>query len=454
MNKNLILFLIAIGLGVFTYFFQEIPDRKEYKEKQLRGALLDPVALGELKGIILPEVEIAKQGEQYLLLKTGELVDSRKIDWFMNILSKIKMRRVLPKSEWKEKERELFFPNDSEKMIFAFQNGKVSFLLGSKLEFDRSFYMEVEDGEKVSRVIAFDDGNLDAVYNEGDGHRSDHYYRRFQSLFYLKADFFRDYRIFRHWMNKKWSLLEVTIDNKRNRKFSLNFPEGRTEPNPPFFLSSNLELMGEIEKKLVAIEGKEFVEKRDADFEKEPMATMVVNSTVGEVTLRLLKSKRDKQSYFLESTLDKNIYKIEKKHTPIFFKNVQEFWNLKALRERPESMSFVFDLQKRKPVYKIDFETRDGRFHALWGEKEANHVNFKDLLNFLQKEASYWVYDVDLLESFIPQFAINWGLGPFFLGIRSGEIVLYHKEKHHALIYKLKGSPPIKMVKEDYLGEF
>ena len=35
--KNLILLVIAISLGVFTYFFQELQDREDYKNEQRKG---------------------------------------------------------------------------------------------------------------------------------------------------------------------------------------------------------------------------------------------------------------------------------------------------------------------------------------------------------------------------------------------------------------------------------
>lgn len=449
MKKNLILFLIAVGLGLLTYFYQELPDRKEVEEKEKRGALLDPEALGELKGIGLPEVKITKQGEQYLLPLTGELVDERKIEWFMNILSKIKMRRLLPDENWTASKRKEFFPSDEERMEFIFQNGRVTFLLGKKLEFDRSFYIEVDDGKKVSRVVAIDSGVMDAVYDKEAGHRADHYYRRFQSLFYLKPDFFRDYRIFRHWMNKKWSFLEVNLDNRRNIAFSVNFKEAKTNPSTPFFLGGNLTAMRRFEELLAKLEGKSFALEMNKDFENEPLAKMVVNSTRGEARFTLLKSKRDKAAYFLKSSLDNNIYRIEKEHADLFLLNVQDFWDLKVWKQRPEKITLGFG----ESSYTVQFKTKDGRFHAQSNKGEAKHASFKALVDFLSREASYWIYDTTIRDSFIPQFTLDWGFGSFFLGIRSGEIVLYHKESKQAVVYKLKGSPPIKMIKEDYINE-
>lgn len=446
MKRNLILFTVACALAVFTYFFQELPDRQRFSEEEKRGMLLDPSKLGELKGFSLPQVSLIKQGEQYLL-ESGEIADERKIDWFMTILAGIKMKRVLPEGEWKASEREQFFPDDNEKVEFVFANGRVSFLLGKQLYFDQSFYMEVVNGDKVSRVVAFDSGPMETVYDKEQGHRSNHRYRRFQSLFYLDASFFRDYRIFRHWMNKKWSLLEVEVDSKRNRKYDINFPEAKTNPGVPFFLRKNKKVMKSYEQQLVGLEGKGYATNLDKNFEEEPLATLVVNSTQGEARLKLLKSKRDKKGYFLKSSLDDKVYVLEDKHTQVFLRPVQDFWDLK-ISEKPIT-SLTLGFPGEDPI-SVNFDRKNGLFSATAAGKEASHKAFNKLVGFLSRPAQYWVAGFGLEEGYIEQFSVDWGFGPFFLMIRSGEILLYHKEKAQGLVFPIVGSPPFPMVKEKY----
>ena len=453
MKRNLLLFIVTVTLGIFTYFFQEVPQRAAFEEEKKKGVVLDPDALGELSGFELPRVGIEKQGAPFFITKSRHLVDSRKIDWFMNILSNIKIKRIISSKEWDESQRTSFFPNKTEKMIFKFKKGKVTFLLGKKLDFDQSFYMEVNDGKKTSRVIAFDDGQLESVYNKEDGHRNDHRYRRFRSLFYLNEGFFRDYRIFRHWnKKKKWSLLEVTIDGKTNRKFTLNFPKGETVPRSPFFLKADLKKFSEMERALVSLEGIGVMDKEASFYEEEPFSKMTLNSTEGEVRLSLFYKKGDKANIFLKSSLDNLIYKIDKKQADPFLKNLQTFWDLRPLKNDPESLKIAFNPNKEDFI-SINFKKEDHRFYAIAKGKEGNHNNFKGLINFLKKSADSWHFEVGLMDSFIPQFKLDWGYGPFYLGIRSGEIVLYHKEKYHALIYKIIGTPPIKMLKEEYIYE-
>lgn len=448
MKKNLILFFIAVGLATFTYFFQELKDREAFEEAEKRGVLLDLEKLGALKGFQLPKASLTKQGDQYLL-SSGELADERKIDWFMKILGGIRMKRKIPSDDWTPEKRAQFFPNDDEKMEFIFEKGRVSFLLGKKLDFDQSFYMEVYDGKITSRVVAFDAGEMETIYDKDQGHRSDHRYRRFQSLFYLDNKFLKDYRIFRHWMSKKWSLLEVTIDNKGNRKYSLNFPDAQTSPKIPFFLRRNEKMMKEFEEGLVKLEGKFYAADEVSLSGEELLSEMIVNSSQGEARLKLFRGSESKK-YYIQSSLDDRTYEVDDKFTQSFMRPVQDFWELSPFPQNPEKIDFIFPGGHR---YDISFSSEKGRFMATSNKGEAIHQAFSKVLKFLKGPAKYWVAGEAYEQAFIEQFAIDWGLGPFFLMIRSGEILLYHKEKKQGLIYSIEGSPPFHMTKDQYINE-
>ena len=444
MKRNLILLALAIGLGSFTYYYQELGDRQEREEEKHKGMLLDPAVLGELKAFRLPEVDITKQGDQYLFPDSGGLADERKVDWFFSILSGIRAKRIIPKEKWEQSKRSEFFPNDNEEMTFIFENGQVTFLLGKKLEFDRSFYIEVKNGEKVSHVVAFDSGPLDTAYEKKEGHRADHHFRRFQSLFYLSKDFFRDYRFFRHWMHKKWSLLEVAVDSTRNIAYSINFPEGQTSPKVPFFLSLKTEVVLAFEKRVVHLEGKSFAAKEDQNFFEEPLSTMKINSTLGAATLTLLRSKRDKKAHFIKSSLDEFFYKIDEKTAKVLFLNIQDFWSKKIWEQRPNEMTFRFPNREEQ---KVSFKYDNGAFKAF---PDALHAPFKKFVDFFSKPADYWSAGDSLKDGFIHQFTVDWGKGPFFLMIRTGEVLLYHKESKQGLIYSIEGLPPFPLIGNEY----
>lgn len=447
--KNLVLFLIAVSLGVFTYFYQEKGDQKRFIEKQKEGQILDLEELGELKGFSLPQVKLAKQGEQFLFLDSGALVDERRVEWFLKILAGVKIKRVLEKEEWEKKDRSDFFENDENTMEFLFEGGRAKFTLGKKLDFARSFYMEVETDDKKSLVIAFDSGDHEAIYDKSEAHRSDHHYRRLVSLFKLNEDFFRDYRIFRHWMKKKWSFLEIEFKEGRNRDYTVNFPKATTVPPVPDLLTISKEAFLELEKSMSLLEAKSFLYK-DKKFDSlPPLVKVVVNSTAGEARLSVFPHPEKKEEYLIHSSLDGHTYRVKKEEVMILLAPMQNYWDLRLLKENPESLKISFDKQS----YEVKFKSEKGRFYAESNKKKAIHAAFKGLLELLKTRASYWTMGAEIEESSVKQFSLDWGQGDFFLMIRSGEIVLYHRESKQSLIYKIDGSIPIKVLETEYFYE-
>ena len=53
-------------------------------------------------------------------------------------------------------------------------------------------------------------------------------------------------------------------------------------------------------------------------------------------------------------------------------------------------------------------------------------------------------------ENYLKQFSLDWGEGEFFLMIRSGEVLLYHRESMQGLIFKIQGRIPFGVVEGDY----
>jgi hypothetical protein len=448
LKKNIVLLAIAIGLATFTYYFQEVGDKKERKANELEGRVLDPEALGELKGFSLSSVEISKQGGQYLVTSNGQLADERKIESFMQLLSAIKIKRKLSKVETAKLDRQDIFPENDELMTFVFANAKVIFRLGKKLSFDRSFYMEVQQGEKRDIVIAFDSSDLNGVYQRGDAHRAEHHYKRFQSLFYLDQKYFLDYRIFRNWMKEQWSLRSVDIDNSRNRAFRIDFINASTNPKIPTLLSLDKKKVRNLEKSIALLEGKSIGSQSSADYGETSLGVMKVESSIGEALLSLHTAKNDLTKFYIHSSLDNFYYEVTKAEAELFKGHVQLFWKLKFLQKRPELLEFTFGEVNKKVRLIIE----KGLFKAsgLDNQDKPKHFNIKKLSDLLQSSARYWVSGPEVSQNYISQFELDWGQGPFYLMIRTGELLVYDKKRQEGLVYTFNGKPPIGLVLGDY----
>ncbi len=448
MKQNILLLITATLLATFTYFYQEVGDKEKKHVKEIEGRVLDPEALGELIGFSLAHVDVAKQGGQYLVTNSGQFADERKIETFMQLLSGIKIKRKLKESEVLKLDKKEIFPSKEEVMTFIFSKAKVIFRLGKKLSFDRTFYMEVENGQKRDIVIAFDSSSLDGVYQKNEAHRAEHHYKRFRSLFYLNSNYFLDYRIFKSWMQSKWSLKTIELNNSRNKVFKVDLTAAQTSPPVPKRLKVNRSKMKELERQLASLEGKSFGPNISEEYSESAVATLKVESSKGIALLSLRQLKKDTSQHYIHSSLDNFFYKIDDKQRDLFLGHVQLFWKLNYLQENPEFLSLKFDTERRR----VSISNEGGLFVAkstTEGEV-AKHLNIKKLIDLLRRPARYWVTGQEVESNYIKQFELDWGQGAFYLMIRRGELLVYDKVRHEGLVYTFNGSAPVGLVLGDY----
>lgn len=451
MKNNLILLFVAIGIGFYTYFYQELGDIEKKIEIEKTEEILNFKVMGEVKSFSLPYVKVKFVGNQYQLESSGEEIDPGRVEKFLGQLSYVKVKRVLKPEEVDT--RENFISDDSLKMTFLFENGEASFTLGDQLSFSRDFYMEVEKKIKgtVTRqlVVASNSEVIDQVYAKEVAHRSDHLYRRFKSLYFLSEEFFRDHRIFGSWMSSKWSLQRIYIDNNLNIGYSLLLDKKATNPAVPDFLDLDIESFKKYEKELAYLEAKKIITFSNENMlsTDKRLAMVIVSSTKGNSRFSLYKNLNSTLSgHYIVFPEKKILYEITKEQADLFLGPVQKFWILKLWKERPTDMRITFN----KEAFNIKLISEKGVFRVESDSKTPIHLEFQRLINFLGQKGSYWVSGAEVAESYIKQFSINWGKGEFFLMIRSGEILLYHRESKQGLVFKIPGRIPFGVVEEDY----
>lgn len=451
MKKNLILLFVAIGLGFFTYFYQELGDRQKRAEVEKSEEILNFNAMGEVRSFSLAHVQVAFRDNKYVLLPSKEEIDSNRVNKFLGQLSLVKVKRVLDNDEIED--RLAFIPDNALKMTFRFENGEASFILGNKLDFSREFYLEVEKKihGKVTKqlVIAFNSEVSDQVYEKKVAHRSDHLYLRFKALYQLTSEFFRDHRIFGEWMDSKWSLKRIYIDNNLNIGYSLLLDKKATNPPVPSFLHLDKNAILKFEEKLAYLEAYKIIPFNNNDIlsSDKRLAIVIVSSSKGVIRFSLYKNLNSKFSGHYISFGNKNLlYEIKKEEADLFLGSVQKFWQLHLWNKRPDSLDITFG----ENPFHIKITSVKGSFTVESDHKKPIHLEFQKLMNFLGQRASYWVSGPEVASSYIKQFSLDWGKGEFFLMIRSGEILLYHRDSKQGLVYKIPGRIPFGVVEDDY----
>ena len=64
-----------------------------------------------------------------------------------------------------------YIPDPSMKMTFNFERGDVTFVLGKKLEYDQTFYMQVMSGDKSNIVLVKDDSPDPNIYENDEQYK-------------------------------------------------------------------------------------------------------------------------------------------------------------------------------------------------------------------------------------------------------------------------------------------
>ena len=183
MKRNLVLGALLAGLlGVVWY--------RQHREQEVSGVFgtadwVEVVAM-EIPGVVL------KKGEDgWVVSDTGRKVDVEKVRELWRALARVRTERDITDQDILRGEA---FPRDSDRFVIGFDGRRLEILLGSKLHFDRSFYLETVDvrngRESIRRWIARDTSSEPGIYNVKTVHRSPAKYRRLKFLLQLKADDF------------------------------------------------------------------------------------------------------------------------------------------------------------------------------------------------------------------------------------------------------------------------
>jgi hypothetical protein len=443
--RNLILFLIAISLGTFTYFFQELGDQEKRSTLEAKNRLLDPSELGELLGFKTPNIHILKEKGIFILSTSRHAINKGSLQKFFDLLGQIKVQRILKDSEYRKEKRKDYFPNEIEKFDFSFSTGKVSFLMGKKLSFSRTFYVEVTNPQGIkTQVVAHDPSILEGVYSDHSAEVTDEKYRRLKSLLFLDSNFFMDKRPFRFWDGKNIVIEKMDFNNRRNRSFSLNIMNRTTYPLLPDGIKVKDQSVSQISLKLRSIEGTEIFKKGNKEELKEKIGNYTVFIKNGEKYLFEVFNKFNKErGYFLSLNNDPDIYQMSKRDVEFLFYNVQDFWDLRPIDKMPPVITF------NKKVISIS----DGKqFKTSHQSLKTNHHSFYKLINFLKQEASQYLF------RFSPdkgQYLFNLILrgGEFRVILWEGSVILYRPLYKDGLLFTTweKGKFPINV--KDYIYE-
>lgn len=441
MKRIFLLSFLLVGLGVFTYQFEELGGIKKRAEIEKKEKIIDESFLGEMLEVSGPNFLLKKEGDRYVT-STGRKVDLARFQKYLDVLGKMKVRRNLSEDE----NLAVKFPEDSPVLKFKFKNGEMKFKLGEKLQFDQSFYMAITQHGKTKNLIAYDSSPTEGTYDKESFHRNPEKYLRFKTMILLNEEFFvdthlfqKEYEIARRGKSIDWETLE--IDNLRNRSFKINLQNRTTTPLPPQSLGNKSEAFQLFLNDLVGFSGNKWLSPGQLEDE---VASLVIKKNDGsKQTIKVYKKYNTQSGNFAHIVEENKTLSFNAKAMQVFFKNAQDFWNLSPISEKePEKLSLDFPEDK-----KVDVKFEHGRmFKALSLDKmagEAINTAFRSLLDVLSTEANHLTaYEKgDKLGASSFKISLGGEGRDFHVILGKEELILANKDSGYKLHYRLDSLP-------------
>ena len=302
-----------------------------FEKKDRREILFNEKVYGPFIGFHLNGAEIFKDVDGKFKTKRNLPISREKVLKILNILSGLRVEKILPMEEENfKKSKKLFFPAHEQKIIFKFKNKELIFTLGEKLTYSQSFYFKIESGNKVVWGIAKDVSDFKALYQKENYENSSKRYDRLANILGLNEKYFIDKKI----TGDLSKINEVKFEGIGGEKFSLDFSKNTTLPSHYEGLSYSNAKFNIFKKDLIELKGTSIVESWERNKLSKKLVTLTFFSTSKEAfKLELFGKYGKEKSFFILKQKDSLLYKVNKESLLPFVVSVQDFWSLYPLKK-------------------------------------------------------------------------------------------------------------------------
>lgn len=400
-HKNLALFILLVIALAGTYIFEERSNKIKEAAEAKKNALLNSEGLGEITSIQGIKLNFERRGGFYYDKENNMRLREERLNEFFTILGGLKVKTFLNQEEVAKVGESFYIPDPSMKMTFNFDKGQMTFILGKKLDYDQTFYMQVVRDNKSQIVIVSDESPDPGVYESDDQYkRSDAKFKRLQVVFFLTNKYFYDTRVFKDFSypEDKINFETIRISTFRNKAYSISFKDSTTKPAPPKGIEYFDENWVSFHQFLSKLEGKSIYYPANPALLDEILSQFeVVDRENRKYTLTVYKKYGEENGYFLKTSLDNIVYQLKPEDAQYFFVNVQDFWRkVIAPKEKSYNLSVTFYDGKTETVKVEDKEL----FKVLptnnkYSEASIRALEFKRLIEFFKMEGNH-VNDLDI----------------------------------------------------------
>ena len=450
--RNWFLLVIFVGLLGFIYYQEEWKGAKT-KESEGTDWILGQKSLQELRGIKLVRAELLRAKDTFYTAQYHRTVDPVTVKSLWEILRGIKIARVLSVEERNAASKDAFFPNEKDKIVLFFDGEELTLSLGAKLEFDQSFYMEINNGDIPKWVIAYDSQIDTGIYDERTYHRSERKYQRLQGLWYLEEDFFYDRHLFKR-LDAKWTRVAFV----GGEKFEINLLDNTTEPVAFGGIDYSTVFFGEFMERLTNLQGQQIYHPYDEKLLQEKKAEFILYDSHGrKYQISLFERYGSLLGYFVTIAGNDNLYELTAEDANLFGYSVQDFWDLKIpvenllTRQNDEAFDVLF---KGHGMFRLTAERGDKLQVLVVSSPQeqltANHAAFRKLFSFLVSRADRVSLYSGQISLEATNIQLNYGGKSFHIIERDKELLVINAKEKFALHYFVGGQLPIPLEFKDY----
>ena len=449
MKKNVFLFLALVGILTFTYYYEELGGIKKREAERISKALFQDQDLGEITAINFPFARLTRRGDDFFTGEKNLPVDPEKLQQVLDIIAGVQSLSVL-KADPEKIKRSHFFPNDTYKFSFEFRGGKLSYILGKKLDYSQDFYMEVISGGEKNIVVARDTTAAMGIYDPKKMKRDPAKFERLKRIILFHEDAYYNLKPLKNFTGKAF---KIAVENKRNKAFAIDPINFSSTPPVIGRLKYDEQAITTYLNWLKSFEGKRIHLKWDKADLKDPVSKITLSRKEGEsIILSLYNQWGNKKGYYLSVSGEKGLYQLAPSSIKKFYANVQDFWFKRALpAKKGEEIKLSF-----KDGKKISFKILNGRpfrVESISGKEKLSQKSFHKLISLLigqakrvsKKEDGPYTWDNNLLKITLGNLALS-------IYQENDELLLLSEKDQTVFHYKVGRNFPIGVKTSDYVS--
>ena len=344
-------FLIILLTGISFYIYNDIyrPDKKSDRDLTFRS-------LKKVDSIRSRHFHILNKDNQFRFKDNNQiLVDEKKVTTYLNFLASLKIERFFTSREKRRLPQNLFSKHSPfVEIIYNANSFKLD--LGMPVSYKDGFYVQFNNKVGIAKYL----GTPGTVYLKSNLNK-----KKFAEVFKfltLKENYFYNLRLFPESSSLLENISQVTINNRRNKPFTLSFLNYTTSPSQISPLGYNEKSFTNFIQKLSKFSGTKILQGQDISKLKS-ISKIDIDQKI-EINLYAKSNKAEKNYYLQNSLYPERILLIRALQATLFFQGHQNFWNKRPLD--PESqLKFL----SQSPVIRISPLTKIDQQRLLGDQK-------------------------------------------------------------------------------------